>query len=55
MKEVKQAATRTSLLTLLGSKIRIVVTAILPKDEGDYDVNDKNAFFLLLTASISAF
>ena len=45
MKEAKQAATRTSLLTLSGSKISIVVTAIVPKDEGDYDVNDKNYLF----------
>ena len=27
-------------LTLAGSKISIVVTGIVPKTEGDYDVND---------------
>ena len=40
MKKVKQAPTKTSFLTLSGSKISIVVTATVPKDEGDYEVND---------------
>ena len=40
MKKVKQATTKTSFLTLSGSKISIVVTATVPKDEGDYAVND---------------
>ena len=40
MKKVKQATTKTSFLTLSGSKISIVVTATVPKDEGDYEVND---------------
>ena len=40
MKEAKQATNKTSFLTLSGSKISIVVTAIAPKDEGDYEVND---------------
>ena len=40
MKKVKQATTKKSFLTLSGSKISIVVTATVPKDEGDYEVND---------------
>ena len=40
MKKVKQATTKTSFLTLSGSKISIVVTAIVPEDEDDYEVND---------------
>ena len=40
MKKVKQATTKTSFLTLSVSKISIVVTATVPKDEGDYEVND---------------
>ena len=40
MKKVKQATTKTSFLTLSGSKISIVMTATVPKDEGDYAVND---------------
>ena len=35
MKMAKQATTKTSFLTLSGSKISIVVAAILPKNEGD--------------------
>ena len=40
MKKGKQATTKTSFLTLSGSKISIVVTATVPEDEGDYEVND---------------
>ena len=40
MKKVKQATTKTSFLTLSDSKISIVVTATVPKDEGDYAMND---------------
>ena len=40
MKEAKQATNKTSFLTLSVSKISIVVTATVPKDEGDYEVND---------------
>ena len=40
MKMAKQAATKTYFLTLSGSKISIAVTAILSKNEGDYDAND---------------
>ena len=40
MKKGKQATTKTSFLNLSGSKISIVVTATVPKDEGDYEVND---------------
>ena len=40
MKMAKQATTKTSFLTLSGSKISIVVTAILPKNDGDYNAND---------------
>ena len=39
MKMTKQATTKTSFLTLSGSKISIVVTAILPKNKVDYDTN----------------
>ena len=40
IKMAKQATTKTFFLTLSGSKISIVVTATLPKTEGDYDAND---------------
>ena len=40
MKEAEQATTKTSFLTLSGPKITIVVTAIVPKTEGDYEVNN---------------
>ena len=40
MEMVKQDTTKTSFLTLSGSKISIVVTGIVPQTEGDYDVND---------------
>ena len=40
MEMAKQDTTKTSFLTLSGSKISIVVTGIVPKTEGDYDVND---------------
>ena len=40
IKMAKQATAKTSFLTLSGSKISIVVTAILPKNKGDYDMND---------------
>ena len=40
MKMAKQATTKTSFLTLSGSKISILVTAILPKNEGDYNTSD---------------
>ena len=40
MKKGKQATTKTSFLTLSGLKISIVVTAIVPEDEEDYEVND---------------
>ena len=40
IKMAKKATTKTSFLTLSGSKISILVTAILPKNEGDYDRND---------------
>ena len=40
MKKVKQAPTKTSFLTLSVSKISIVVTAIVSKDEEGYEVND---------------
>ena len=39
MKMAKQATTKTSFLTLYGSKISIVVTVILPNSEGDCDTN----------------
>ena len=40
MKMAKQAPTKTSFLTLSGSKISILVTAILRKNEVDYNTND---------------
>ena len=40
MKMAMQATPKTFFLTLSGSKISIVVTAILPKNEGDYHTND---------------
>ena len=40
MEMAKQDTTKTSFLTLSGSKISIVVTEIVPKTQGDYDVND---------------
>ena len=40
MKMVRQDTTKTSFLTLSGSKISIVVTGIVTKTEGDYDVNN---------------
>ena len=40
IKLAQQATTKTSFLTLYGSKISIVVTAILPNNEGDYNAND---------------
>ena len=56
MKMAKQDTTKTSFLTLSGSKISIVVTGIVPKTEADYDVNDLTSFFyLLITASFSTF
>ena len=55
MKMAKQATTKTSFLTLSGSKISSVVTAISPKSEGDYDEKKLKLIFLPLTASISIF
>ena len=40
MEMAKQDTAKTSFLTLSNSKISIVVTDIVPKTEGDYDVND---------------
>ena len=40
MKVAKQATTKKSFLTLSNSEISFAMTAIVPKDEGDYDVND---------------
>ena len=40
IKKERQATTKTSFLTLSVSKISIVVTAIVSKDEGGYEVND---------------
>ena len=40
MKEAKQATNKTSFLTLNVLKISIVTTAIVPQEEGDYEVND---------------
>ena len=40
MEMAKQDTTKTSFLTLSNSKISIVVTDIVPKTGGDYDVND---------------
>ena len=36
----KQDTTKKSFLTPSGSKISIVMTGIVPKTEGNYDVND---------------
>ena len=36
----KQDTTKTSFLALSVSKISILVTGIVPKTEGDYDVNN---------------
>ena len=36
----KQDTTKASFLTLFDSKISIVMTGILPKTEGDYELND---------------
>ena len=44
MELAKQATTEKYFLTLSASEISIVVTAIVPKDEGDFDVNDKTHF-----------
>ena len=40
MKEAEQPTTKIFFLTLPGSKISFVVTAIVPKNEKDDDVND---------------
>ena len=40
MKRVKQATTKKTFLSLSGSKISIVMTATVPKDEEDYEVNN---------------
>ena len=40
MEMAKPDTTKTSFLMLCGSKISIVVTGIVPKTEGNYDVND---------------
>ena len=40
MKMAKQDTTKISFLTLSGCKISIVVTGIVPRTEGDCDVND---------------
>ena len=39
-KMAKQDTSKTSFLMLSGSKISIVETGIVPKTEGDYDVNE---------------
>ena len=39
-KQDKTTTTKTSFLTLSGSKFSNVVTGIVPKTEADYDVND---------------
>ena len=39
MKKVKQATTKKSFLSLSGSEIGLVVTAMVPRNEGYYDVN----------------
>ena len=39
MKKVKQATTKKSFLSLSGSEIGLVVTAMVPRNEGHYDVN----------------
>ena len=40
MEMAKQDTTKTSFLTLSGSMISIMVTSIVPKPEGDYDVSN---------------
>ena len=40
MEIAKEDTTKTSFLTLSGSKIGIVATGIVPKTERNYDVND---------------
>ena len=40
MEMAKQDTTKKSFLTPSCSKISIVMTGIVPKTEGDYDVND---------------
>ena len=40
MEMAKQDTTKTSFLTLSGSKISIMVASIVPKPEGDYDVSN---------------
>ena len=40
MEMAKQDSSKTSSLTLTGTKISILVTGIVAKTEGDYDVND---------------
>ena len=40
MEMAKQDTTKISFLTLSGSKISIMVTSMVPKPEGDYDVNN---------------
>ena len=40
MKLAKQATAKKYIVTLSGSEISIVVTVIVPKDEGDCDVNN---------------
>ena len=40
IKVPKRGLTKTSFLTLSGSKIGTMVTGIVPKTKGDYDVND---------------
>ena len=40
IKMAKQAKIKTSFLPLSGSKISILVTAILPKNEGEYNTNE---------------
>ena len=40
MKMAKQTTTKTSFLTLSGSEISFLVTATVPINEADYDVND---------------
>ena len=50
MKMAKQATTKTSSLTLSGSKISFLGTAILPKNEG----NNKNSGALARSARSAA-
>ena len=40
MEMAKQHTSKTPFLTLSGLKISILVTGIVPKTEGYYDVND---------------